>query len=107
LTALLADIGVVGHRLADLALPETPRKVILHGLVTRALTQATRQTHRRPARHWLAMDAQARRVGRPVPAFQPGQMRNVQTPRVVVGRALPRRLRCLSKVLSADCMQGL
>jgi predicted metal-dependent peptidase len=31
------------------------------------------------------MDAQARRQGGPVPAFQPGFLRNVQTPRVVVG----------------------
>lgn len=78
-------IGRVGHRLADLAPPQTPWEVILRGLVTRALTDGARLSHRRPARRWLAMEAEAQRTGGPVPTFEPGQMRQIQIPRVVVG----------------------
>ncbi|MGV8950891.1 MAG: DUF2201 family putative metallopeptidase [Cypionkella sp.] len=78
-------IGTVGYRLADLALPETPWEVILRGLVSRALSQATQQTHRRPARRWVAAEAEALRTGGPVPAFEPGQMRRSDTPRIAIG----------------------
>ncbi len=78
-------IGVLGHRLADLAVPETPWEVILRGLITRALTEGMQQTYRRPARRWIATEAAARRTGGPVPAFQPGQLRRTDVPKVVVG----------------------
>ncbi len=78
-------IGLLGHRLADLALPETPWEVVLRGLVTRAVTTGAQPTYRRPARRWVAMEAEARRWGGPVPAFEPGQLRRTEVPRVVVG----------------------
>lgn len=77
-------IGILGARFADLALPETPWEVVLRGLVTRALTETVRSTYRRPARRWVAMEAEALRVGGPVPAFEPGTMRRAYMPRVVV-----------------------
>ena len=77
-------IGVLGHRLADLAAPETPWEVVLRGLVTRALTEGARGTYRRPARRWLAMEADAWTSGGPAPDFQPGQLRGRVVLRVVV-----------------------
>ncbi len=78
-------IGVLGHRLADVALPTTPWEVILRSIVTRDVTQEPRSTHRRPARAWIAMDALAGVSGGPAPAFQPGTLRMQEVPRVVVG----------------------
>ena len=77
-------IGLLGHCLADLTLPETPWEVVLRGLVTRALTTGAQPTYRRPARRWVAVEAEARRVNGPVPAFEPGQIRQGAVPRVVV-----------------------
>ena len=78
-------IGRLGHRLADIPVPVTPWEVVLRGLVTRAVTDAPRQSHRRPARQWIAMDAEARRAGGPTPAFQPGSLRATDVPRVIIG----------------------
>lgn len=78
-------IGVLGHRLADIPVPATPWEVVLRGLVTRAVMQAPKVTWRRPARAWVAMEAEALATGGPVPAFQPGGQRASEVPRVVVG----------------------
>jgi len=53
-------IGLLGHRLADIPVAETPWEVVLRGLVTRSLTEAAQPTYRRPARRWVAMEAGAR-----------------------------------------------
>ncbi len=78
-------IGLLGHRLADIPVPSTPWEVVLRGLVTRAVMQAPMATWRRPARAWVAMEAEALATGGPVPAFQPGVQRAAEVPRVVVG----------------------
>lgn len=77
-------IGVAGHAIADIAPPRTPWEVILRAALARAVTSRPRQTHRRPARPWIAMEAEARRSGGPVPAFQPGTVRATPVARVVV-----------------------
>lgn len=77
-------IGLLGHRLADVPVPTTPWEVVLRGLVTRAVMQAPRPSWRRPARNWVAMEAEALAAGGPVPAFQPGVQRLSGVPRVVV-----------------------
>jgi predicted metal-dependent peptidase len=78
-------IGMLGHRLADIPVAETPWEVVLRRLVTRSLTEAAQPTYRRPARRWVAMEAEARRNGGPSPAFEPGVLRRLEVPRVVVG----------------------
>ena len=78
-------IGMLGHRLADIPVPVTPWELVLRGLVTRAVTAVPKPTHRRPARAWIAMEAEARVTGGPAPAFQPGTLRASDVPRVVVG----------------------
>ncbi len=78
-------IGLIGHRLADIPQPATPWEVVLRGLVTRAVIQAPRISHQRPARAWVAAESEARRSGRPMPAFQPGTLRDSDAPRIVVG----------------------
>jgi predicted metal-dependent peptidase len=59
--------------------------VVLRGLLARALTETPKPSHRRPARAWIAAEAEARRTGGPVPAFQPGLRRRAEQPRVVIG----------------------
>jgi hypothetical protein len=78
-------VGTLGHRLADLPVPSTPWEVVLRGLLARALTESPQPSHRRPSRAWIAAEAEARRAGGPVPAFQPGQRRRAERPRVVIG----------------------
>ena len=77
-------IGLIGHRIADIPAPETPWEVVLRGLITRAVTEAPRDSHRRPARAWIAMEAEAQASGGPSPAFQPGRLRTSHQPRIVV-----------------------
>ncbi len=78
-------VGLLGHRLADLPVPATPWEVVLRGLLARALTESPQPSHRRPARAWIAAEAEARQAGGPVPAFQPGLRRQTERPRVVIG----------------------
>jgi hypothetical protein len=78
-------VGMLGHRLADLPVPTTPWEVVLRGLLARALTETPQPSHRRPARAWIAAEAEARRTGGPVTAFQPGLRRRTEQPRVVIG----------------------
>ena len=77
-------IGMLGHRWADILPAETPWEVVLRGLVTRSLSEAAQPTYRRPARRWVAMEAEARRSSGPSPAFEPGVLRRIEVPRVVV-----------------------
>jgi len=78
-------LGILSGRLGDGPLPRTPWEQVLRGLVATALTQEPRQTHARPAKRWLAMDAHARSRGGPVPVFAPGTLRQRQRPRIAVG----------------------
>jgi predicted metal-dependent peptidase len=78
-------IGVLGHRLADIPLAATPWELVLRGLVTRAVMQVPKATWRRPARDWIAMEAEAAASGGPTPAVRPGVQRATEVPRVVVG----------------------
>ncbi|MGP3695784.1 vWA domain-containing protein [Rhodobacter sp. NSM] len=77
-------IGLLGHRIADIPHPETTWEVELRGLVTRAVTEAPSESHRRPARDWIAMEAEALASGGPVPAFRPGRIRASHEPRIVI-----------------------
>ena len=77
-------IGLLGYRWADIRPADTPWEVVLRGLVTQSLAEAAQPTYRRPARRWVAMEAEARRSGGPSPAFEPGVLRRIEVPRVVV-----------------------
>jgi len=78
-------IGRLGAILADMAPAETAWEVVLRGILARALTDRPRVSHRRPARAWVAMMAQAQAEARPEPAFQPGQVRQSDRPRIAIG----------------------
>ena len=78
-------IGRLGARLADLPQPRVPWEAVLRRLVQRATLPQPRQTMRRPGRAWLALEAEARRHGGPVPVFQPGTLRQTDAPRIVLG----------------------
>ncbi|TCO73594.1 DUF2201 family putative metallopeptidase [Rhodovulum euryhalinum] len=78
-------LGMLGHRLADLPEVHTPWEVVLRGLVSRAVMVNPRPLGTRPARRWLARDADARQRGGPDPAFEPGMLRDRDIPRIAVG----------------------
>ncbi|SIO50759.1 Predicted metal-dependent peptidase [Rhodovulum sp. ES.010] len=77
-------IGTLGHRLADLPEVHTPWELVLRGLVTRAVMLDPRPLGTRPARRWLARDADARQRNAPAPAFEPGMLRDREIPRIAV-----------------------
>ncbi|WP_157791907.1 VWA-like domain-containing protein [Pseudorhodobacter sp. MZDSW-24AT] len=77
-------IGLIGHRLADLAPPRTPWEHVLRRLLTRALLPGRSQTHRRPARDWIAAEALARSTGAPTPGFRPATRRTTDVPRIAL-----------------------
>ena len=78
-------IGMIGHRIADLPVPQVPWEVVLRGLVTRAVTAGAVADWRRPARAWIAAEAAAAAEGRRGPAFQPGLRRSVAVARIGIG----------------------
>lgn len=78
-------IGPVLWRMAEIAAGGIAWEVVLRGLLTRALLPRAQETYRRPARSFLAQDAEARRAGGPTPAFRPGLSRAAPAPRLVVG----------------------
>lgn len=73
-------VGVFGHRLADLPQARIPWEVTLRRLLLRATLPHPQQSHSRPARSWLALEAEALRIGGPVPVFQPGLARRQDVP---------------------------
>lgn len=79
-----AGIGRLGAILADMAPPSTPWEVHLRGLLARALIDRPRRSHRRPAARWAAMLSEAQTRGGPEPAYQPGQARQSDRPRIVI-----------------------
>jgi hypothetical protein len=77
-------IGMVGHRMADLPQTHTPWEQVLRGLIARAVQSTPSPSHRRPARVWIAAEAEARRTGAPTPALQPGTTRVTTIPRIAL-----------------------
>ena len=77
-------IGKLGHRIADIPEPRTPWEQVLRRLLSRALLPGLAQTHRRPARDWIAAEALASASGGPTPAFRPGTKRLVDAPKIAL-----------------------
>ncbi|MBS0123116.1 vWA domain-containing protein [Thetidibacter halocola] len=77
-------IGAIGVPLADLAPPRVAWERRLRGLVDRAVTARPQPVWHRPAGRWVAMEAQARASGRPVPVFAPQHRLLNPRPSVVV-----------------------
>lgn len=80
-----SGIGAVLARFGDLPATQTPWEIILRRLLTRALAEHPRRTHRRPAKRWIAREAASLASAGPRPAFEPGQMREARRPRLVIG----------------------
>lgn len=78
-------IGAILSRFGDLPKAVVPWEIKLRRLLNKALTHHPRQTHRRPARAWLARDAMARCEGGAQPVFEPGMARDDHRPRLVIG----------------------
>lgn len=77
-------IGALGRLALDLPRTGFPWEVTLRGLVTKALIDAPHPAWSRPARRWIARDADARQQGGDRPGFQPGIRRWIEVPRIAV-----------------------
>jgi predicted metal-dependent peptidase len=77
-------IGVHAMGLADLPKPRVPWEIVLRRLVTKAVTFEPRSSYNRPARRWLALDADARAKDQLAPAYIPGIERERHVPRIAV-----------------------
>ncbi len=77
-------IGMVGTQELDLSRSDFAWEVTLRGLVTKALIDAPHPAWNRPARRWIAGDADARQHGRTAPGFQPGTRRSIAVRRIAV-----------------------
>ncbi|MEM6637351.1 MAG: VWA-like domain-containing protein [Pseudomonadota bacterium] len=77
-------IGALGFDLGDVPKTSTPWETVLRALLDHAVRDAPRPSHARPARRWLATEAQARKTGGPVPVFEPSQKRIDMRPRIAV-----------------------
>lgn len=78
-------IGRLGARFADAGPGGEPWEVRLRGLLARAVMPGLSDTWARPARAWVAAEADAIAVGSDRrPAFRPGTRRQADAPRVVV-----------------------
>jgi predicted metal-dependent peptidase len=78
-------IGRLAGTLADLPSPRIPWEIVLRGLLARALLPLPQPTWTRPARSWLAMDAQAQARNTPTPGLRPGTRRDTPASRIAVG----------------------
>ncbi|MGY6632503.1 MAG: vWA domain-containing protein [Alkalilacustris sp.] len=78
-------IGALRGALADIPRSDLPWEVVLRGLLTRAVTRRPARSFQRPARRWVAAEADARARARPVPGFEPGLAPMPQTARLAVG----------------------
>ncbi|MEM7732438.1 MAG: VWA-like domain-containing protein [Pseudomonadota bacterium] len=78
-------IGAIMTRFGDLPKAVVPWEIKLRRLLNKALAHHPYQTHRRPARAWLARDALARAEGGAQPIFEPGLTRDDRRPRLVIG----------------------
>ncbi len=77
-------IGAILTRFGDLPKAVVPWEVKLRRLLNKALAHHPRQTHRRPARAWLARDALSCVEGGAQPVFEPGVARTDRRPRLVI-----------------------
>lgn len=80
-----SGIGNMLGGFGDLPKAVVPWEIRLRRLLSKALMQHPRQSHRRPARAWLARDALARETGGAQPVFEPGLAREERRPRLVIG----------------------
>ncbi|RBI85161.1 hypothetical protein DRV85_10950 [Rhodosalinus halophilus] len=78
-------IGRLAGALGDLPAPHVPWERQLRGLVARALGHRPQHAPARPARRWIAREAQARAAGSPTPGFEPALARDGARPRIAVG----------------------
>jgi predicted metal-dependent peptidase len=75
-------IGALGETLLDLPRPVVPWERHLRRLLARALTEDARPDAARPARRWIAAEADARARGRPEPAYEGARRRPVARARI-------------------------
>ncbi|MFN3644830.1 MAG: DUF2201 family putative metallopeptidase, partial [Gemmobacter sp.] len=75
-------IGALGPGLIDLPRPSVPWERHLRRLLARALDTWPQPAAARPARRWLAADADAAARGRPAPAFEAGRARHIARARI-------------------------
>lgn len=78
-------VGKLGHKIADLPKSRVPWELILRRLVNKAVTRTPRMSYASPARRWIGAEDNARRRGLPIPAYEPGFVKQNSHPRVVVG----------------------
>jgi hypothetical protein len=100
-------IGRLGAILADLAPPGVPWEVELRGILAKALADAPRVSHRRPAGRWVAMAADAQARGAPEPVFEPGRARDGTRPRVVVAMDTSSSVEGLTQAVFSAEVQGV
>lgn len=77
-------IGVHAMWLADLPKSRVPWEVVLRRLVTKSVTHDPRMSFTRPARRWLALDADAQDKALQAPAYVRGIERQIHRPRIAV-----------------------
>lgn len=77
-------LGALAVPLADLPRPRVPWERLLRRLVTRAVERRPRPAMIRPARHWIAREADAVARGAPRPGYEGGVARDRSVPRIAV-----------------------
>lgn len=77
-------IGTLGHRIADIPTPRIPWEQMLRRALSRALIAGQAAGHARPARDWIAAEAQARANAAPTPGFRPAPLRRRMAPRIAL-----------------------
>lgn len=77
-------IGRIAGELGDLPKTDTPWERVLRSLVTRVLIQRNPSPRLKPARRWLAAEADARARSLTTPGFEPQTSRLSGAPRIAV-----------------------
>lgn len=78
-------LGKIGFRIADMPKPRVPWEILLRRAVMKAITRSPRMSWTRPAKRWIGAEDNARRLGRPTPAYEPGIEKLNGAPRIAVG----------------------
>lgn len=76
-------IGSLSYAIKDIPKSGTPWERILRGLLTKCTTSTPQARFDRPARRWLALDADARQTGRQQPAYEPRMRPDKKRQRIV------------------------